>query len=101
MMKSRQMSVARVTEATKDVRRWWVSPTRPGRQRLIAPWEYRHLRLFGVMRLAGGAVAAAVGVVCLWYGGYGWAAFFLAVGTLSLAGGCWELTIARSVSHRT
>jgi hypothetical protein len=64
-------------------------------QRLIAPWEYRHLRLFGVMRLAGGGVAAAAGVVCLWYGAYAWAAFFLVVAALSLLGGYWELAIAR------
>ena len=30
------------------------------------------------------------------YGVYGWAAVFLALGAVSLAGGYWELTIARS-----
>jgi hypothetical protein len=78
-----------------------VSPTRSGTRRLIAPWEYRHLRLFGVMRFAAGGVAAAIGVVCLWYGGYGWAAFFLVVGALSLAHASWDVTIARSVPPRT
>jgi uncharacterized membrane protein HdeD (DUF308 family) len=70
-------------------------------QRLIAPWEYRHLRAFGVTRVAGGTVAAAAGVVCLSYVAYGWAAFFLVVGALNLAAGYWELTIARSASART
>jgi hypothetical protein len=37
-------------------------------------------------------------VVCLAYGVYGWAAFFLVLGTLNLAGGYWYLTVARSTS---
>jgi len=32
---------------------------------------------------------------------YGWAAFFLVLGALNLAGGCWYLTIGRSASART
>ena len=87
--------------AAKRLRRWWFSPPRPGLQRLIIPWEYRHLRSFGVTRIAGGSVAAAAGVVCLSYGVYGWAAFFLVLGALNLAGGCWYITIARSASART
>jgi hypothetical protein len=70
-------------------------------QRLISPWEYRNLRPFGVTRVAGGSVATAAGVVCLTYGIFGWAAFFLVVGALSLAAGYWYLTIARSPSSRT
>jgi uncharacterized membrane protein HdeD (DUF308 family) len=69
--------------------------------RLISPWEYRHLRASGVTRIAGGIVAAAAGVVCLSYGVYGWAALFLVLGTLNLAGGYWYITIARSASART
>ena len=42
-------------------------------QRLINPWEYRHLRAFGITRIAGGAVAAVAGVICLSYTAYGWA----------------------------
>ena len=26
---------------------WWASPPRSGLERLISPWEYRHLRFFG------------------------------------------------------
>jgi len=70
-------------------------------QRLIVPYEYRHLRFFGVGRIAGGSVAAAAGVVCLSYGVHGWAAFFLVLGALNLAGGSWYLTIGRSASART
>jgi uncharacterized membrane protein YccC len=64
-------------------------------QRLIFPWEYRHLRAFGLTRIAGGFVAAAAGVVCLSYAAYAWTAFFLVVAALSLAVGYWYLTIAR------
>jgi hypothetical protein len=87
--------------APKGLRGWWLSPPRPGLQRLIIPWEYRHLRFFGVTRISGGCVAAAAGLICLSYGVYGWAAFFLVIGALNLAGGSWEMTIARSASART
>jgi hypothetical protein len=69
--------------------------------RLINPWEYRHLRVFGVTRIVGGSVAAAAGVVCLSYGVHDWAAFFLVLAALNLAGGYGYLTIARSASART
>jgi hypothetical protein len=73
------------------VREWWCSPPRRGAERLIAPWEYRHLRAFGVTRIAGGIVALGAGVVCLGYGVDAWAAFFLAIGALNVAGGGWLL----------
>jgi hypothetical protein len=69
-------------------------------QRLINPWEYRHIRAFGVMRFAGGSVAATAGVVCLSYRASGWAALFLILGRLNLAGGYWCITIARSAPPR-
>jgi len=87
--------------AAKGLRGRWASPPRPGMQRFINPWEYRHLRAFGVTRIFGGSVAAAAGVVCLSYGVHGWAAFFLVIAALNLAGGYWYLTIARSASART
>jgi len=86
---------------TKGLRAWWRSPPRPGMHRMIAPWEYRHLRVCGVTRIVGGVVAATAGLVCLSYAVYGWAAFFLVLGALNLGGGCWYLTIARSQSART
>ncbi|MGH2408950.1 MAG: hypothetical protein ACRDGS_01145, partial [Chloroflexota bacterium] len=79
----------------KRLRRWRLSPPRPGMHRLINPWEYRHLRFSGVTRIAGGSVAVAAGVICLSYGVYAWAAFFLVIGALTLAGGSWYLSIAR------
>jgi hypothetical protein len=63
---------------------------------VIAPPEYRHIRAFGIARIAGGIAAAAVGLFCLSYAAYGWAAFFLIVAALDLPAGYWELTIARS-----
>jgi hypothetical protein len=80
----------------KGLRGWWLSPPRTGIYRLIPPWEYRHLRFFGVPRVAGGIVAAAAGLICLSYSVYPWAALFLVIGALNLAGGSWFLAIANS-----
>lgn len=87
--------------AAKGPRGWWASPPRPGMQRFINPWEYSHLRAFGVTRIFGGSAAAAAGVVCLAYGVHGWAAFFLVIGALNLGGGYWYLTVDRSAPART
>ena len=76
-------------------------PPRSGMRRLINPVAYRHLRGFGVSHIAGGSVQAAEGLVCLSYGVYGWADFFLVIAALNLAGGSWYLTIDRSASART
>ncbi len=45
------------------------------------PNRDRHLRFCGVAAIAGGGVAAAAGFICLSYGAYGWAAFFLVLDT--------------------
>jgi hypothetical protein len=62
---------------------------------------YRHPRFFGIGHIAGGSVAAAAGLICLSYGVPEWAAFFLVIAALNLAGGSWYLAIARSASART
>jgi hypothetical protein len=87
--------------AAKGLRGWWAFPPRSGMQRLINPIADRHLRFFGVGHIAGGSVAAAAGLVCLAYGVYPWAAFFLLLGAANLAGGYWYLTIDRSAPART
>ena len=92
------MNASNDNSAHRGLRDWWASPPRPGMQRLIAPWEYRHLRSFGITRIAGGSVVTFASVVCLGYGAYRWAAFFLAIAAANLAGGCWFLTIDRSAS---
>jgi hypothetical protein len=95
------MNASHHNTAANRLRRWWLTPSRPGLQRLINPIEYRHIRGFGAARIAGGIVAAAPGLICLSYGVYGWAAFFLVLAALNLAGGYWFLTIARSAPSRT
>ena len=87
--------------AAQRLRRWWLTPPRPGLQLLINPWEYRNIRRFGVMRIAGGIIAAIAGAICLSYGVYGWATFFLVIAALNLAGGSWFLAISRSRSAQT
>jgi hypothetical protein len=82
----------------KGLRQSWQSPPRAGVNRVIAPWAYRHLRFYGTGHTAGGMVGAAAGLICLAYGANGWAAFFLAIAALNLAGGTWYLSIARSAS---
>jgi hypothetical protein len=95
------MNASNDNTAPKGLRGWWLTPPRYGLQRLIYPFEYRHLRFFGVGRVVGGIVAAAAGLICLSYGVYAWAAFFLVIAALNLAGGCWYLTIDRPASART
>jgi hypothetical protein len=86
--------------AAEGPRGWWQSPPRPGLQRFISPWEYRHLRAFGVTRIFGGSVAAGAGIICLSYGARDWAGFFLVLGAANLAGGYWYLTIDRQALAR-
>jgi hypothetical protein len=57
------MKAADNNAAAKRLREWWASPARPGLQRLIVPWEYSHLRGFGVMRIAAG-IALRHSVAC-------------------------------------
>jgi hypothetical protein len=94
------MSAPSHNNAAKRLREWWASPQRSGLQRLIVPWEYRHLRVFGVLRIAGGIVAAGICAFILSQGAYGWAAFFLVVGAANLAVGYGEIAIARSAATR-
>jgi hypothetical protein len=68
---------------------------------IISPWEYRHLRRWARVRIAGGMVLGLLAVVTLTFGGddwktYGWAMAFLAAGAANLAFAHWELSIARS-----
>jgi hypothetical protein len=87
--------------AAQRLRAWWLTPPRHGMAVLLWPFEYRRAHLFGAVRVAGSAVAAIAGLICLSYTAYGWAAFFLVVAALNLAAGYWLITIARSRSART
>ena len=90
----------------EGLRGWWSSPPRSGMQRIISPWEYRHLRPWAGVRIAAGAVLIGLGVVTLAFGGndgktYGWTMGFLALAAANLAFACWELRIAGSAAART
>lgn len=90
----------------KGLRGWWASPPRSGFRRIISPWEYRHLRAWARVRIAGGTVLAGLGAVTLAFGGndlktYGWALLFLALAAAHFSFAFWELTIARSATSRT
>jgi hypothetical protein len=95
------MNASNDRTAPRGLRGWWLSTPRSGTHLLINPMEYRHLRAFGAMRIFGGTVAAGAGLVCLAYEADGWAAFFLSIGALNIAGGYWYLTIDRSAPSRT
>ena len=93
--------------APKGARGWWASPTRSGMQRIISPWEYRHLRFWAGVRIGAGIVLVGLGTVTLVGGSLtteavGWAMLFLAAAAAgSFAWAAWDLAIARSASART
>jgi hypothetical protein len=93
--------------ARKGLHGRWASPPRSGRQRIIAPWEYRHLRFFAGARIGAGIVLVGLGAVTLVGGSFtteavGWAMLFLAAAAAgSFAWAAWDLAIARSASART
>jgi hypothetical protein len=75
-------------------------------RRIIAPWEYRHLRAWADVRIASGIALVGLGVVTLSFGGddwktFGWTMVFLALAAAQFSFAYWELTIARSASPRT
>jgi hypothetical protein len=66
--------------APKGLRGWWASPPRSGMQRIIVPFEYRHLRFWAGVRIAVAIVVVGLGAVTLSFSGnhgvtYGWTAF--------------------------
>jgi len=92
--------------APKGPRGWWASPPRSGVQRIISPWEYRHLRASARVRIASGIALTGLGAVTVSFGGndwktYGWTMVFLALAAAQFSFAHWELTIARSTSPRT
>ena len=89
------------TAPRRSLREWWLTPARPGLQRLINPWEYRHLGVCGITRIAGGSLGGAAGIICLAYGVYGWAVFFLVLAALNVGGGWWYISIDRTAAART
>jgi hypothetical protein len=94
------MNARNHNSAAKRLGDWWASPPRSGMQRLIHPYVYHHLRVFGAMNIAGGIVAAGISAFILSYNAYGWTAFFLVDAAVNLAVGYWFITIARSAPAR-
>jgi hypothetical protein len=100
------MNAVNDNTAPKGLRGWWTSPPRSGMQRMIIPWEYRHLRGFARVRIAAGIVLVGLGAVTLVGGSFtteaiGWAALFVAAAAGSFAWAAWDLAIARSAPPRT
>lgn len=92
--------------APEGLRGWWASPPRSGMQRIISPWEYRHLRASAGVRMASSIVLVGLGAVTLSFGGndrktYGWTMVFLSLAAAQFSFAYWELTIDRSGSART
>jgi hypothetical protein len=90
----------------KGLRGWWASPPRSGMQRIIHPWEYRHLRAVARVRIAAGIVLVGLGAVTLAGGSFTTEAvvfgmLFLAAAAGTFAWAAWDLAIARSASART
>jgi len=100
------MNAPHGSTAPAGLRGWWASPPRSGVQRIISPWEYRHLRASARVRIASGIALTGLGAVTLSFGGndwktYGWTMVFLALAAAQFSFACWELIIARSGSART
>ena len=98
--------------AAKGLRGWWASPPRSGIQRLIAPWEYRHLHAVANVRFAAGGFQLGVGLVLLSLGRsagtdqdrrkcYRWSAWFLVSAAGSFLGGYLDTIAARTAPPRT
>ena len=92
--------------APRGLRGWWASPPRSGLQRIIIPWQYRHLRGFARVNIAAGIGLVGLGAVTLVGGSFTteavwWTALWLVAAALSFASAYWFLTIARSASART
>ena len=106
------MNASNDNTGARGLREWWLSPPRPGLQLLINPWEYRHLRVSGVMRAAAGGFQLGIGLVLLSLGRqagtdrerrkmYRLSAWFLVPAAANLASGFWYTTIVSSASART
>jgi len=92
--------------APRGLRGWWASPPRSGMQRMIIPWEYRHLRGFARVRIGAGIVLVGLGAVTLVGGSFTteavwWTAFWLVLAAAQFTAASWFLAIARSASART
>ena len=106
------MNAPRDNSALKGLRGWWLSPPRPGMQRLISPWEYRHLHAVAPVRFAAGGFQLGIGLVLLSLGRqagtdaqrrnmYRLSGWFLLPAAGNFLCGYWYTTIARSAPPRS
>ena len=54
----------------------------------------------GPRALSAASSRSSAGIICLAYGVWGWAAFFLVIAALNFGGGAWYLSIVRSTTAR-
>jgi hypothetical protein len=98
--------------APTGLRGWWLSSQRPGMQRLISPWEYRHLQGAANVRFTAGGFQLGIGLVLLSLGRqagteaerrkmYRLSAWFLLPAAGNILAGCWYTTITRAAPPRT
>jgi len=102
-MPSPNDNTAHDNTARRRLRQWWASPPRTGLQRIISPWEYRHLRLSAGLRIGGAIALTTLGVITLGFGGgtgeaVAWSLVFLLPAAANLACALWELSIAGSAA---
>jgi hypothetical protein len=91
------MNASSDNTARKGLRGWWANPPRSGIWRFIAPWEYRHLRGWGSVRIVSGLVALGLGAIVVSQVRDAWlifGAYLLLAGAGNIAFGCWELNFA-------
>jgi hypothetical protein len=97
---------------TKGLREWWLTPPRPGMQRLISPWEYRHLHAVANVRFAAAGFQLGIGLVLLSLGRqagtdaerrkmYRLSGCFLVPAVGNFLSGYWYATIARPAPPRS
>jgi hypothetical protein len=88
----------------KGLRGWWLTPPRSGMRRFLAPWEYRNLRPWALLRIVGGTVALVLGGIVLSLVTDAWlilGAFWMVVALANYAVAYWMLSIADSVTPWT
>jgi len=100
------MNATNDNTAPRGLRGWWLTPPRSGLQRLIIPWQYRHLRPWAHVYLALAIAMVGLGAVTLSFGGndwptYGFTTVWLMLAAVQSSVAYWFLTIARSASART
>ena len=106
------MNAQKDNTGRKGLRAWWASPQRSGMQRLISPWEYRHLHAVANVRFAAGGFQLAIGLVLVSLGRraetdqeqrkmYRLSAWFLVPAALNFLGGYLDTVAARTAPPRT